>query len=73
MIKRFIVFLVRKKLGVKKGELFRFTNQKSDDMYYFKDDCLTKIDLFYGKDERLSKVSLNWLLSDECKIQRMSW
>lgn len=73
MIKRFIVFLVCRKLGIKKGELFRFTNQKSDDIYYFKDDCLTKICSFYGRDEKPSKVSLNWLLSDECEIQRISW
>lgn len=73
MIKRFVIFLVRKKLGLKKGEFFRFSNQKSDAIYYFKDDCITKVDLFYGKDERLSSVSLNWLLSDECEIQKVSW
>lgn len=73
MIKRFVIFLVRKKLGLKKGEPFRFSNQKSGAIYYFKDDCITKVDLYYGIDERLSSVSLNWLLSDECEIQKVLW
>lgn len=71
MIKRFIVFLVCRKLGIKKGEFFRFTNQKSDAIYYFTETRLVKVDTFYGNDERLSTVSLNWLLSDDCKIQKI--
>ena len=41
IMKRLIVFLVRKKLGLKKGEHFRFTNQSSPyNTYYFTEDAV---------------------------------
>lgn len=71
MIKRLIVFLIRYRLKLKKGQRFRFTNQKTDNVYYFTADKLIKI----PEDKRIvsraekSLVSLNWLLSDECEVE----
>lgn len=68
MLNRLIIFLLRKKLGLKKWDDFFFTNQKvADDRYYFIDDCLMKYD---SKSNTLRKahVSLNWLLDKDCSI-----
>ena len=67
-MKRFIIFLIRKRLGLKKNELFRFSNQLEQSVYYFTDTTLMKIK--YGYVDK-SGVSLNWLLDDECKIEKM--
>lgn len=67
MIKRLILFLVRMRLGVKKREYFRFTNQKNKAVYFFSDDGLVKI---AADGIAKSRVSLNWLLDDNCKIKR---
>ena len=67
-MKRLIIFLIRKKLGLKKNELFRFSNQREQSVYYFTDTNLMKIK--YGYVDK-SGVSLNWLLDDECKIEKM--
>ena len=70
-MKRLIIFLVRKKLGLKKYQNFRFVGQKSSENYYYFDkDSIRKVIVF---DENLtndifSSVSLNWLLDDNCKI-----
>lgn len=67
ILKKFIVFLVRKRLGLKKYQPFRFSNQKhSCDYYYFTPDDLTKFRDIDGV-RYLSSVSLNYLLSDACK------
>ena len=69
MIKKLIIFLIRRRLGLKKFERFTFFNQKSNTCYLFTDDSLIKI----FRDSRVaekSNVSLNWLLSDECEIFR---
>ena len=66
--KRLIIFLIRKRLGVEKLERFQFTNQKSDAVYYFTKDRVTK--LWHGHVEP-SRVSLNWLLDDECEIVKV--
>lgn len=62
---RVVIFLVRKRLGLKKHEPFRFEGQKSDNIYYFTSTNIMKI-------ERgtviPSGVSLNWLLDKECKV-----
>lgn len=75
-MKRLIIFLIRRRLGLKLGEEFQFVNQKSDkDTYYFDRDGLNKIE-FAGRYEwefKPSNVSLNWLLNDECEIIKMSW
>lgn len=63
--KRLIIFLIRKRLGLKKYQHFRFNNQKSNATYFFSDACVMKDERF-GLHE--SSVSLNWLLNDNCKI-----
>lgn len=68
MINRLVIFLIRKKLGLKKYESFKFTNQKKQsDYYYFTEDNLMKFDLMKGFID--SNVSLNYLLSSDCKIK----
>ena len=72
-MKRLIIFLVRKKLGLKKGEHFRFVNQSSPyNTYYFTDDAVMKhFSRRKGSDDVKSSVSLNWLLDDECEIVKV--
>lgn len=67
--KRLIIFLIRKRLGLKKYEHFQFDNQKSDATYFFSDICVMKDT---GKTLEKSRVSLNWLLDDECNITKVS-
>lgn len=64
-MKRLIIFLVRKHLGLKKYEHFKFANQSTDAVYYFTDVAVMKIFNGYHK---LSSVSLNWLLNDNCEV-----
>lgn len=64
-MKKFIVYLIRKRLGLKTCEMFQFANQKSDATYFFTDDAVMKI--WNGVTEK-SGVSLNWLLDEDCKI-----
>lgn len=67
-MKRLILYLIRRRLGLKKFELFQFTNQKSTrDFYYFSNDKLLKWDSFL-RQEIKANVSLNWILDDECTI-----
>ena len=64
---RLIVFLIRRRLGLGKYELFRFDNQKSAfDCYYFSSHGLKKV----NRDGYITKsnVRLNWLLDDECGV-----
>ena len=68
MLKRLVLFLVRKKLGLKKYEHFYFTNQKSKAQYYFADDRIVKAEYGAYMD---SGVSLNWLLDERCKIKKV--
>lgn len=67
-MKRLIIFLIRKRLGLKKNETFQFVNQKSDAVYYFTGTKVMK--LWFGVTEP-SRVSLNWLLDDECEITKV--
>lgn len=64
-MKKLIVFLIRKRLGLKLNEKFRFEGQKSKSVYYFTKTNVIKEE--YGM-ITLSNVSLNWLLNDECKV-----
>ena len=68
-MKSLVIFLVRKRLGLKKGEEFRFVGQKSKDIYYFTNSELRKE--MFGHDVK-SNVSLNYLLSDECEIKKLA-
>lgn len=71
MIERLIVFLIRRRLKLKKYQQFRFANQKTDNVYYFTADKLIKIPEDKRTISRTEKslVSLNWLLSDECEVE----
>lgn len=68
-MKKLILFLVRKRLGLKEYQLFQFTNQKDKTVYYyFEPERIVKKyprGVIYP-----SSVSLNWLLDDECEIER---
>ena len=67
-MRRFVIFLIRKKLGLKKFEKFRFVNQKTDAVYYFTESNIMKL---WNDHACLSGVSVNWLLDDECEIEKM--
>lgn len=71
MIERLIVFLIRRRLRLKKYQRFRFKNQKTDNVYYFTANKLIKIPEDKRTISRAEKslVSLNWLLSDECEVE----
>lgn len=66
-MKKLILYLIRKRLGLKKLEGFYFKGQKSNNYYFFTDDALIKIWRNSGHTEK-SHVSLNYLLSDEVVI-----
>ena len=71
MYAKLIIFLLRKKFGLKKYQGFRFTNQKSkENAYYFTGRELLKEDVENGV-IRQSNVRLNWLLDDECQIEKL--
>jgi hypothetical protein len=74
MIRSLVLFLVRKKLGLKKYEEFRFANQRSEhNFYYIDEDGIWKCEPF-GDNVRCynpSTVSLNYLLSSECKVVKV--
>lgn len=69
-MRRLIIYLIRKKLGLKKFENFKFVGQKSDAVYYFTESNVMKR-MSTGK-TMLSGVSVNWLLDNECEIERVS-
>ena len=64
-MKRLIIFLVRRRLGLEKYERFQFINQKTNAVYYFTETKLLKVE---NNDIFEAGVSLNWLLNDNCKI-----
>lgn len=65
-MKRIIIFLIRRRLKLKKFRRFKFKNQRRAGVYYFDSCAIMKI--IDGHIEE-SKVPLNWLLNDECKIE----
>ena len=67
-MRRFVIFLIRKRLGLRKYEKFKFVGQKSSAVYYFSESNLMK---FWHNQTVLSGVSLNWLLDRECVIERV--
>ena len=75
MLKKLIIFLIRKKLGLKNNQSFRFVGQKSKtDYYYFDNDILWKARCCRTgqvMNATQSHVRLNWLLDDECEIVPM--
>lgn len=71
MIVRLIIFLIRRRLHLKKFEYFKFTNQKSNDIYYFDDWGLAKIENGETGCIRVSSVSFNWLIDVRCEIKKV--
>lgn len=67
-MRKIVIFLIRKKLGLKKYEKFRFVGQKTDAVYYFTESNIMKI---WRKQTMLSGVSVNWLLDQDCEIERV--
>ena len=67
-MKKFVMYLIRRKLGLKKNEKFQFVNQKSDAVYFFTEEAIMK--RWHGQ-TMLSGVSLNWLLDDDCEITKL--
>lgn len=67
-MRRFVIFLIRKKLGLNKYEKFKFIGQKSDAVYYFTESNVMKE---WRNQTVLSGVSVNWLLDNDCKIERV--
>lgn len=71
MRKTRILKLIMKQLGVKKGELFQFSDQREEFVeYYFTDEAMMRIDTKTGEVKE-SRTTLNYLLSDNCKIVRV--
>lgn len=68
IMKKFIIYLVRRRLKLRKYQYFRFKNQKREGVYYFTDTHLMKA---VGCQIEESKVPLNWLLDDECKVVKL--
>lgn len=66
-MKRIIIFLIRKRLGLKKEQPFIFSNQRlKEEYYYFTKDMIMKCNI-HGENKP-SDVSLKWLLDDKCEI-----
>ena len=71
MRKTRILKLIMKQLGVKKGEHFQFADQREEFVeYYFTDDTMMRVDTETGEIKE-SRTTLNYLLSDNCKIIRV--
>lgn len=65
-LNRLIIFLIRLKLHLKKGQNFQFENQKTDSVYWFTEGSLMKMEHGYRYE---ANVSLNWLLNPDCKVR----
>lgn len=68
-MRRIVIFLIRKRLGLKKYEKFRFANQKTTAVYYFTESNLMK--LWGNGYTSLSGVSVNWILDNDCVIEKV--
>ena len=66
MVARIIIFLIRRKLHLRKDQAFQFTNQKKKAIYWFTNTNLMKME---NKGVEPSSVSLNWLLDKECAVK----
>ena len=76
-MRKLIMTYIRRKFGLKIGEPFRFIGQNSPvNYYYFTDQAIIKVVVHTRKNGyhfttiQPSGVSLNYILSDECKIIR---
>lgn len=72
LIRRIILFVIRKKLGLKLYEGFQFVNQRSETNWYiFTRDAVMKI-CYKDSHVKPSGVSINHLLSGNCKIRKIN-
>lgn len=76
---RLILYLIKKRFGLKWNERFRFANQKTSDIYWFEKGGLLKIEYRTTRSGKVqpmaigySGVSLNWLLDKDCKIIKVT-
>ena len=67
-MRRLAILLIRKRLGLKKYEKFKFANQKSDAVYYFTETNIMKQTTHRTE---LSGVSVNWILDNDCTIEHV--
>lgn len=67
-MRKLILFLVRRRLHVRKWQHFQFANQKTSAEYYFGENVIWKE--WNGRREQ-SHVSLNWIVSDGCIINKL--
>lgn len=67
-MQRLILFLIRRKLHIRKYESFWFTNQKTSSVYWIDHRGVWKY--WHGVLEK-SHVSANWLLDPECEIRKV--
>lgn len=65
-MQRLVLFLIRRKLHVRKYESFWFQNQKTSAVYWIDHRGVWKY--WRGVLEK-SHVSVNWLLDPECEIR----
>lgn len=76
---RLILWLIKRRFKLKWYENFRFTNQKTADIYWFEKCGLYKTEYRTTRSGKvqpvaigLSGVSLNWLLDKDCKIEKVT-
>ena len=69
-MRRIVMYLLRKRLGLKPFEHFQFLGQKTDAVYWFTESGIMKR---WHNQTTMSGVSVNWLLDDECKIERVRY
>lgn len=67
-MKKLITFLIRRRMKLKRYEMFQFVGQKKSAVYYFTNDRLMKSQRNVTTP---ANVSLNWLLNDECEIKKL--
>ena len=69
MLKKLILFLIRKRLGLKKNQMFQFAKQRNKlEHYWFGDDKLYKFEHTEDGNHIVdAHVSLNWIIDDVCK------
>lgn len=70
-MKVLILFLIRLKLGVKKYEKFRFTNQKTLDIYSIDNYGLWKSSPATEGYKTQSRLGINWLLDSDCHVTKV--
>lgn len=66
VVSRIVIFLIRRKLGLRKDQAFQFTNQKKKAIYWFTNTNLMKME---HNEVAPSSVSLNWLIDKECAVR----